>query len=138
MGGEGGREIRGASAIFGIVDQSLIFNQKQQEKNIRTLRAYGRYEESPNFLEMEYFPETGGFAVLGTGQEEDDVEVATSRILGALRGGDTLSFQELAQVTGLSRKTVSKIINNSPSIGGPSYLISGEGSKEEPFKVRLA
>jgi hypothetical protein len=67
-GGEFGRSIRGASAIFGALDQALFWvRPKGQETNRRILKTLGRYDTPPELL-FDWDKEKG-HTVLGTPED---------------------------------------------------------------------
>jgi hypothetical protein len=69
-----GRELRGAGAIFAVVDQALILKRvKGGSATARELRAVGRYRESPERLLIDFDPEAGAWTLL------EDAERAGSR-----------------------------------------------------------
>jgi hypothetical protein len=68
-GGERGRSIRGAGALFGLVDQGLLltFPQGASSTNRRNLSALGRYSETPANVIIEL--DGTDYVLLGTSQE---------------------------------------------------------------------
>ena len=67
-GGEGGRGIRGGSALLGLVDQALLLDKRQGgKKTDRTLRTLGRYAESPSEFHLRL--EEDKYIPLGTSEE---------------------------------------------------------------------
>jgi hypothetical protein len=77
--GEGGREIRGGSALLGGVDQALLLDHRQGgSPNQRVLSTVGRYDASPKALVLELVG--NDYVARGT-VEESDAEA----MVGALR-----------------------------------------------------
>lgn len=78
-----GREIRGSSAIFALVDQALILTRaKGGAPTMRVLRAVGRFRETPEELLIDY-DEEGGYSVVESGETAQDRDDAREqKILG--------------------------------------------------------
>jgi len=127
QGGSDGRGIRGASALFGIVDQALLLEPRQGgNKNQRVLRALGRYSESPSELIIELRED--GYVCLGSGACWEQEQ--TSRVLSALSNGPQ-TVEGVSEITGLSDKQCRTRLDSLLSQG--QIARNGEGKKGKPF-----
>jgi hypothetical protein len=80
-----GRELRGAGAIFAMVDQALILKRvRGGSSTVRELRTVGRYRESPERLLVEFDPETAEWTLVEEGTEaaRDRQTVQAGKLLG--------------------------------------------------------
>jgi len=80
-----GREIRGASGTFGMVDQALILKRvRGGAPTARSLRALGRYPETPREVILDFDEETATFTVIESkGKTVDERrEVRARKLVG--------------------------------------------------------
>ncbi len=132
-GGEHGRSIRGASSLFGIVDQAMILEMRQGGKqNQRILKTIGRYSESPAELVLEL--ESDEWRCLGTGAEAVQREYM-ERICGALTH-DPQTVDTLIEKTDLTGKQVRRSLKILTDEG--RIVKTGEGVKNDPHVYQLA
>lgn len=128
-GGEGGRGIRGGSALFGLVDQALILEgTRGGQKNRRTLRTIGRYEETPPALVLELVDNE--YRVVGK-----PADLSGEELVGKVREALTVDPQTitaLGQKTGLPVKALRTVLNDLGDV-----VRRGRGVKGEPFTWRL-
>ena len=102
-GGEGGRGIRGASAILGLVDQAITLDGRQGGPDTnRVLSTIGRYVDSPKELLIDYVD--GRYVLLGK-PEEFDKEAIKNKVLEVITK-EPMSIDEVKETTGLSDKKV--------------------------------
>lgn len=129
-GGEHGRSIRGASALFALADQAVILDRRRGGSlTQRTLKILGRYSESPSELVIDL--QDGVYTVLGT-PEQADMDAGAATLANALtREPQTLG--DLADETKLSERMVRKLIRRIEGV-----LIEGAGKRGDPFTARLA
>ncbi len=132
-GGDRGRDIRGASSLLGIVDQSLVLEERQGGKsNQRVLKTLGRYDESPPELIVEL--QDDEWRCLGTGAEA--VQMNQNALVFRVLTHDPQTVDTLALKTDLSPKQVRrslKILTDQNRI-----TRSGEGVKNDPQVFQLA
>ena len=97
-GGEVGRNIRGAGAIFANVDVAHTLSRIEGNSTARTLEILGRYQEyAPDKLRLDY--EDGRYTCLGA--EGDQASNARKvKVLEAL-DGSVLDVKDIADSTGL-------------------------------------
>lgn len=129
--GENGRQIRGSGALFGHVDQALLFSRRQGgTKTQRMLKTLGRYSESPDELLLDYVD--GRYVCLGDPQTADN-RTAEDLILKAL-GNETQTRDQIVTTTELKGTTVRRALDSLVENGlierqgtgkkGDSYLYS--------------
>ena len=131
-GGDHGRGIRGASSLLGIVDQSLVLEDRQgRRSNQRVLKTLGRYDESPPELILEL--QDDEWRCLGTGAEAVQIGYM-ERVYEAL-AHEPQTVDMLVEKTKLSGKQVRKsleILTGQDRIGR-----SGEGIKGDPHVYQI-
>jgi hypothetical protein len=130
-GGEGGRSIRGAGGLLGLVDQAIILERRQGGKpNQRVLRTLGRYAESP----AEVLIELVGDEYQCLGKPEDSSRTAeVGRVLGAL-SEKAQTMDTIANRSLLTPRMVSKILSTELK---NQVVVAGSGKKGKPFTYRL-
>jgi KaiC/GvpD/RAD55 family RecA-like ATPase len=129
-GGEDGRSIRGASALFALADQALMLERRRGGiPTQRVLKILGRYSESPPELVINL---EGGdhYAVMGS-PEQADMDAGAVRLAAAL-SHEPRTIRQLAEDTNLSERMVRKLI---PRIEG--LVIEGRGRRGDPRKARM-
>lgn len=127
-GGEDGRGIRGASALFGLVDQALMLERRQGgSPTQRVLRTLGRYEETPRELVVEWDGDANEYRLVGT----PDGDAAKLKVWGAL-SDEPQDVSALAEKTGLTKKQVRRALEAL----GESIVCEGRGVKRDPHTYR--
>lgn len=128
-GGEGGREIRGGSALFAIVDQALLLDRREGgEPTHRVLRGLGRYSETPHELVLDFVSDN--YRKLGT-LEELSLETQSKIVWDAL-ALTPKTVPTLAAETSLTEKRVRKVLEAL----GDTVTREGGGKKGDPFTYR--
>jgi len=129
-GGEHGRSIRGASALFALADQAVILDRRRGgAPTQRVLKILGRYHESPAELVIDL--QEGAYAVLGT-PEQADMDAGAATLAKALTS-EPQTLHDLADETKLSERMVRKLIRRIEGV-----VIEGKGKRGDPFTARLA
>jgi len=128
-GGEDGKGIRGASALFGLVDQAFLLQKAQGgSSNRRVLKCIGRYDETPREVVLEL--EGDEYRLLGK-PEDLDLEMAKGKVLQALSGGpqDTPTLSKLTQLPdSTTRRALTQL--------GDLVVRDGRGVKGDPHTYR--
>lgn len=134
-GGEEGRSIRGAGALFALADQALQLSRpKGGRQTQRVLKTIGRYSESPDELLLDY--REGRYTLAGAGASEGDGDGRTSattevRLRRAL-SAEPQTAAALAKAAGCSERMVWKLLATMPGV-----VVEGEGKKGKPRTARL-
>jgi len=132
-GGDRGRDIRGASSLLGIIDQSLTLEERQGGRsNQRVLKTLGRYSETPPELILEL--QDDEWRCLGTGAEA--VQMNQNELIFRALTHDPQTVDTLIEKTDLTGKQVRrslKILTDQNRI-----TRSGEGVKNDPHVYQLA
>ena len=131
-GGEDGRNIRGGSALFGLVDQAIILERRQGEiNNQRLIKTLGRYDESPRELVIELVGDE--YKVLGTPEEMGEVQaLAKARETLSV---EPMDIKTIAKEADLKEKATRKALERLRELG--ETIREGEGKKNSPFTYRL-
>jgi predicted ATP-dependent serine protease len=127
-GGDYGSEIRGSSALLGLVDVALSLKRTDTAGNQRILEAVSRYADTPPKLVI-------GLGVYGYEALGSPEEVGLTAKIEKLRAALTETGQtvkELMAVTSLSKQNVSKCLAR---LGEP-IIKEGTGYKNAPFTYR--
>jgi hypothetical protein len=130
--GGGGRMIRGASSLFGIVDQALILHRHgPTDSTQRRLETLGRYEESPRDIIVTLDGDV--YKLLG---DVSDVKLGSikANVKLLLGNNEAMTAAELAQDLGLKSIQVQKALNPLPAW----LLRKGNGHKNDPYVYALA
>ena len=132
-GGDRGRDIRGASSLLGIVDQSLTLEERQGGRsNQRVLKTLGRYDESPPELILEL--QDDEWRCLGTGAEA--VQMNQNELVFRVITHDPQTVETLAVKTNLSPKQARRSLE---SLTDQNRITrSGEGKKGDPHVYQHA
>lgn len=131
-GGEDGRNIRGGSALFGLVDQAIILERRQGEvNNQRLIKTLGRYDESPRELVIELVGDE--YKVLGTPEEMGEAQ-ALVKVREAL-SVEPMDIKTIAKEAELKEKASRKALKRLRESG--EAIREGEGKKNSPFTYRL-
>jgi AAA domain len=128
-GGDGGRSIRGGSAIFALMDQALILRGEQGHKPTeRRLEIQGRYKwDSPGELILDYADEQ--WVSLGTPAERTR-DAQRAKVLGALPAqGPGLDVAGLAKDTGITASSVRRLLKDLAAETPCAVATTGAGRK---------
>jgi len=136
-----GKNIRGGSALFGIVDQAILLDRKHGgTPNQRVLKAIGRHAESPPKLNIELVgnpalsdPDPYEYHVLGT-PEALTRAASKEKVFRALTDG-LQSIPALAQKTELGEKTTREAAEELFKEG--KAIREGKGVKGDPHTYCL-
>ena len=127
-GGGHGQDIRGSSALAGLVDVALSMKRTESGGTERQLEAISRYIDTPEKLVLGFYDRA--YQVLGT---PDDVsaEGKAKQVWDAL-SDEGWTTDQLAEGTGLSKQDVSRAILRL----GEKVNREGAGHRGSPFKYR--
>jgi hypothetical protein len=128
QGGSNGEEIRGSSALVGIVDIAISMKGTQGNSQQRSLETISRYADTPKSLIV--YRGAQGYEVLGT-PEELSAHAKAEKVWSVLSDKDQ-SIEELSKATGLSKSNVYTGLNH---LNG-KVLRSGLGVKGAPYLYR--
>ena len=133
-GGDRGRDIRGASSLLGIVDQSMVLEDRQGGKsNQRVLKTLGRFDESPPELILEL--QDDEWKNLGTGAEA--IQKNQNELVLRVLTHDPQTVDMVALKTDLSsQKQVRRSLKILTDQG--RVVETGEGKKGDPHAYQLA
>jgi hypothetical protein len=125
-GGSHGEEIRGSSALVGLVDVAISMKRGEGDKHKRTLETVSRYSETPDKLIIEF--DDHCYTALG---DPDSVSRAAraDKIWAALETGGSTQ-DDLSAATRLSRQDVSRGLGD---LGG-RIRKDGAGQKGDPYR----
>jgi hypothetical protein len=128
-GGRDGRNIRGGSALFGLVDQALSLERPQGgAETRRILKSIGRYADTPREVVLDYLE---GQYVLADGPIGGHTDGAMEVLRGALSSPQTM--RDLERVTGLSRNVLRRLLGDL----GAEVVREGLGTKADPYTYWL-
>lgn len=131
-GGDEGRSIRGASALFGLVDQALLLDRTQGgTKTQRSLKTFGRYAESPIELLIDLVDDE--YRVLGTPGELSR-EAVLSKVRDVL-GQEPKVINTLVKETGLKEKKIRTALEELKE--RKEAIREGKGVKGNLYAYRL-
>jgi len=136
-----GKSIRGASALFGIVDQAILLDRRQGKTlNQRILKAIGRRSESPRELVVELEgntalsdPQPYTYRLLGTPEALSEA-AAKDRVWSVL----TAESQEVKAVeaaAGPGKKVVREALE--ALVAEKRARREGKGVKGDPYKYAV-
>jgi AAA domain/Bifunctional DNA primase/polymerase, N-terminal len=130
-GGEGGRGIRGASSLFGLVDQGLLLTVPPgaSSTNKRILSAFGRYSETPPKVVIEL--DDTDYTLVGTSPEAAKAADA-ERILVKLPTDESWSIERIRKETDLTDKRIREALASL----GEKVIRDGLGVKGNPHLYR--
>ncbi|TSA02156.1 MAG: hypothetical protein D4R81_05190 [Nitrospiraceae bacterium] len=127
-GGEHGQEVRGSSALLGLVDVSLSLKRTDAGGTQRVLEAVSRYANTPTKVVINLGEH--GYEALGT-PEDLALTAKIEKVRTAL--SDTpQTVKALMVATGLSKQDISRAL---PRLGEP-FVKEGTGHKNAPFTYR--
>lgn len=132
--GQEGTQVRGSSALAGAVDIVLEFRRHSGGPTWRELRAYSRFEATPEALVVAL--EDGGYRVVGTA-EELQRRRALEKVLEALRaaGDKGLTKDELKAKTALRGAELTQALEDAIHQGRVER--AGSGRRDDPYRYRL-
>ncbi len=125
-GGEQGQEIRGSSALVGLVDIAISMKRTEAGGRRRVLEAMSRYTETPPQLYIELTEQ--GYRALGDSQAIS-IEGKADQVWHTL-SGPALTADELSKTTGLSKQDISRALQHL----GPRVIHEGSGRKGDPYR----
>ena len=133
-GGPGGRNIRGGSALFGLVDQAIMLEHLPGEmNNKRLLKTLGRYAESPSELVIELVGNK--FRVVGTREEVSRrAEMDKVREVLTVKPMDIEDIAKEAEITQKAARRACKALWDK---GQGEIIQEGEGKRGDPLTYRL-
>lgn len=133
-GGDGGRNIRGGSSLFGLVDQAIMLERLPGEKtNKRLLKTIGRYAESPSELVIELVGNE--YQVVGT-REEVGRKANIDKVREVLTT-EPMDVKTIALETYLKQKATRKALETLWDEGNCKIIREGEGKRNDPYTYRL-
>jgi predicted ATP-dependent serine protease len=125
-GGADGHGIRGGSALFGLVDQSLSLERRPGGgENQRVLKALGRYDDSPAELVLEL--DGDEYRAIGT-PEQFTLAARQAVVLGILTDVPQ-TVEALMAAAQLPRTTTQKVLSSL----GAKVARQGAGIKGDPY-----
>ncbi len=136
QGGEDERSIRGASSLFGIVEQALLLeNRKGGNGTQRILKTKGRYQSfSPDKLVIDFID--GKYVCLGT-KKEMEAQAMKDGIYKLISDSqEGITEEEIKKQTGLSRTPVRKVLKALEE--DHKAKTHGTGKRGDPLKYCLA
>jgi AAA domain-containing protein len=125
QGGDNGQEIRGSSALAGLVDIAVSMKGTSGGSQQRSLEAISRYSDTPKTLIVCRAGQ--GYEVLGT-PDEVSAQAKAEKVWSVLTDNDQ-SIEKLSKATGLSKQAVSTALSNLNA----QVLRSGLGVKGDPY-----
>jgi hypothetical protein len=126
-GGEDGRNIRGGSALFGLVDQAIFLERRPGEvSNRRVLKTLGRYEDCPPELIIELVGED--YRVLGTPQQFGEIQAVEK--IKAVLSTTPMDVKALAKSADISEKLARRALEKLKA--SETVQRSGGGKKGDP------
>jgi predicted ATP-dependent serine protease len=128
-GGSGGEEIRGSSALAGLVDIAISMKGTTGGSHQRSLETISRYSDTPKTLIV--YREEQGYQVLGT-PEELSAQAKAEKVWSVLTTDKDQSIDELRKATTLTKQAISTALS---TLNGRVYR-SGLGVKRDPFLFR--
>jgi hypothetical protein len=127
-GGEDGRNIRGGSALFGLVDQAIFLERRPGEaSNKRILKTLGRYDDSPPELVIELVGDD--YNVLGTPEEFGEIQ-AVEKVKASLTN-DPLDVKTIAKEADCTEKLTRKALEVLKDRHEAER--TGAGKKNDPY-----
>ncbi len=127
-GGEHGQEIRGSSALVGLVDIAISMKRTEAGGRQRVLEAVSRYAVTPPQLYIELTDQ--GYRALGDSQAIS-IEGKADQVWRTL--SDTAqTAEELSESTGLSKQDISRVLQRL----GEKVVRDGVGHKGDPYRYR--
>lgn len=127
-GGEGGDEIRGSSALLGLVDIAISMKRRPGDPQKRMLEAVSRFSQTPKELVIRYGKQ--GYEAMGS-PAQVSAHGKAQQVLAVL-DQTPRSIRKIVKSTGLSKQDVSRGID---FLGG-QIIQEGSGHKGDPFQYR--
>lgn len=131
-GGEAGRNIRGGSSLFGLVDQAILLDKRPGGSDTqRVLKTFGRYADSPKELIIDLVE--GEYIAVGTSSEAQ--KMADRDTLLEIIGHEPTTIKELAADAGLKQKKAWEMLTE---MAREDIVIQeGKGIKGDPLTFKL-
>jgi len=130
-GGDGGRNIRGGSALFALVDQAIFLDRRAgNTSNQRTLKTIGRYEQRDDLI-IELRKDK--YRLLGS--RSDLTRESEIKFVEKFLGNKLRTISLIARKTELPEKTVRRALE--ALVRNGNAVRRGEGTRGDPFKYRL-
>jgi len=126
-GGENGQEVRGSSALVGLVDIAITMKRTEGGGNQRLLESVSRYADTPPKLVVAY--QDGRYSPLGT-PDSVSAEAKAQKVWEATSFDDPQTVEELSALTHLSKQDVSRGL----SLLGDKVYRMGEGVRGRPYE----
>jgi hypothetical protein len=127
-GGTNGEEIRGSSALLGLVDIAISMKRTEGGRCQRKLETVSRYADTPSELVIELNGDE--YKVLGT-PDEISASAKAEKLWAALTDSDQTT-EELMKKTGLSKQDISRATGKL----GNKTIRSGKGHRGDPYCYR--
>lgn len=128
--GVGGKEIRGASALFGAVDQALLLKHHgEQRATFRRIETFGRFDATPPEIIIQLDEDTGSYKLIGT-QKDARIETIRHQIRSWLEGnpGPHTVGSLVAAI-----KVPKSSIHRALATPQPWFFRQGDGTKGSPY-----
>lgn len=126
--GAHGEEIRGSSALLGMVDISVSMKRTQGAKDERMLEAVTRYRDTPSELIVKY--QDGGYVAVGDPSTVSTEAVAEVAYAALTDEGQTV--ERLVITTGLTKQDISR----SMKLLRDRVRREGRGVRGNPYTYR--
>lgn len=126
-GGQNGEEVRGSSALVGLVDIAVTMKRTEGGGSQRLLESVSRYADTPPKLVVTY--QDGRYRTLGT-PDALSAQTKANTVLEALSYDDGQTVEELVSITRLSKSDIPRAIT---LLGDKAYR-TGEGKKGSPYE----
>lgn len=130
-GSSGGRSIRGASSLLGIMDQAMTMtNYGDREGTQRRIDTIGRYNDTPKTIYFDYV--NYNYVFLGTPMHYD-MDAVRLAVMDVLQKSTTpLTLNELCGATGMKIPQITKAVALLPE----GVVRGGRGIKGEPYTYK--
>jgi hypothetical protein len=124
--GAHGEEIRGSSALLGMVDICISMKRTQGAKGERVLEAVTRYRDTPPKLVVEY--RDGRYVAVGDPETVSAGAIAEAAYAALTDKGQT--SEQLRAVTGFSKQDISRAMTRLSD----RVIREGKGVKGDPYQ----
>ena len=127
-GGEAGSEIRGSSALVGLVDIAISMKHPLGDERIRVLETVSRFSQTPRELVIRYGEK--GYESMGSPAQVSAFGKA-EQVLAVLGDIPRTSY-EISKEIGFSKQEVSRALD----LINEQVESSGSGHKGDPYRYR--
>jgi hypothetical protein len=128
---EGGRGIRGASSLFGIVDQAMLLKRMQGaplDGRRRVIDTFGRYAETPGHLIIELGDDLQ-YRLVASSDDGSVGSAYTARVVEVVTdSGRPLTSKEIADATGMNLRQAQRYAAKA------GLRREGSGSRVDPYR----